>query len=144
MLVNLSSYGLGYPRPCGVGWPTKGEGMLIRGRLIEESLSQGGGGGSRYLLSRGGGAHSMGALIREGALLRGNAIFYAMKWFQWWIRKKWTAEFIYCEGSSAHDLYLISYSSSSNTRFLRFPWSTLVFSCEAWRRSHLQFLDQLL
>ena len=58
--------------------------MLIRGGLIEESLSQGGGrsfewgggGGSsiKYLLSRGGGAHSRGALIREGALFRGNTV----------------------------------------------------------------------
>ena len=42
MLVNLSSYGLEYPRPYGEGDQHKGEGMLIRGGLIEESLSQGG------------------------------------------------------------------------------------------------------
>ena len=63
MLVNPSPYGLGYPRPYGDRVTNiRGRGMLIRGGLIEESLSHWGGGG--------------GGLIREGALFGGNTVYY--------------------------------------------------------------------
>ena len=79
MLVNLSSYGLGYPRPYGDRVTNiRGRGCIYEGDSLKNhypmgdgahSRGGGGGGGGTQLKSyyQGGGGSLEGVLIREGA-----------------------------------------------------------------------------
>ena len=80
MLVNLPSYCLGYPRPYGDRVTNiRGRGCLYEGDSLKNHYPRGGGsfeGGAQLNIYYQGGAHSRGALIREGALFRGNTVSY--------------------------------------------------------------------